>query len=225
MTEIAEFLGALVARRVDPAARTWLEHAREAVADHAALAEAFTATARRVGKRPLDVSDTEIAEAVALGVTWPMTRWTVDEVARITILLGAAARLALPELEDVATDCYRRGDNREHQAVLRAFAFLPDSKRFLETAIDACRTSIQPIFEAIACENPYPATHFPDLNFNQMVLKALFTGVALDRIVGLDGRLTPELARMARGYASERRAARRSVPADIGRLTGERDIA
>ena len=52
-----------------------------------------------------------------------------------------------------------------------------------------------------------------------MVLKALFVGVAVDRIVGLDGRLTPELARMAADYASERRAAGRSVPSDIARLT------
>jgi hypothetical protein len=55
-----------------------------------------------------------------------------------------------------------------------------------------------------------------------MVLKAFFTGVPLARVVGLDDRLTPELARMAAGFASERRAAGRSVPADIGRVTGEK---
>jgi hypothetical protein len=52
-----------------------------------------------------------------------------------------------------------------------------------------------------------------------MVLKALFTGVALDRIVNLDDRLNPELARMASDYASARRAAGRSVPADLWRAT------
>ena len=56
--------------------------------------------------------------------------------------------------------------------------------------------------EAIACENPYPARYFPELNFNQMVLKALFTGVALARIIGCDGRVTSELSRMAADYAS-----------------------
>jgi len=48
-----------------------------------------------------------------------------------------------------------------------------------------------------------------------MVLKALFNDVALARIVGLKGRLNPEMARMASDYAAERRAAGRSVPADI----------
>ncbi len=114
------------------------------------------------------------------------------------------------------------GDGAERQAVLRALPLLPVPERFLEIAVDACRSHIQPLFEAVACENPYPAFYFPELNFNQMVLKALFTGVALARILGLEGRITPELGRMAADYASERRAAGRSVPPDIGQLTGER---
>ena len=99
---------------------------------------------------------------------------------------------------------------------------LPAPERFLETAVDACRSHIQPLFEAIARENPYPARYFPELNFNQMVLKALFTGVALARVIGCDGRVTSELSRMAADYASERRAAGRSVPPDIGMLTAGR---
>ena len=39
--------------------------------------------------------------------------------------------------------------------------------------------------------------------FNQLVLKAMFTGVALERIVGLSRRVNPELSRMARDYAAE----------------------
>jgi hypothetical protein len=65
------------------------------------------------------------------------------------------------------------------------------------------------------CENPYPAAHFPEPAFNQLVLKAYFIGVPVLRILGLDRRKTPELRRMAADYASERRAAGRSVPADI----------
>ncbi len=87
---------------------------------------------------------------------------------------------------------------------------------FCSTIIDACRTNILPLFEAVACENPYPAQHFPERNFNQLVLKALFNGVALSRVVGLASRLNADLTRMAGDYADERRAAGRAVPADIG---------
>ena len=53
-------------------------------------------------------------------------------------------------------------------------ALLPDPERFCASSIDACRTNILPLFEAVACENPYPARYFPERNFNQMVLKAMF---------------------------------------------------
>ena len=47
-------------------------------------------------------------------------------------------------------------------------------------------------------------------------MKALFNGVRLERIVGLGARANAELTRMATDFAAERRAAGRSVPADIG---------
>ena len=61
--------------------------------------------------------------------------------------------------------------------------------------------------------------HFPEHNFNQMVLKSFFTGVAVERIEGLASRRSPELVRMAEAYASERRAAGRSVPPDLHLVT------
>jgi hypothetical protein len=89
---------------------------------------------------------------------------------------------------------------------------------FLDTAIDACRTNIIPLFEAIACENPYPAKYFPELNFNQMVLKCLFNRIAVSRIVGLESRLNEQLSRMADNYARELNAAGREVSEDIKRI-------
>jgi hypothetical protein len=82
------------------------------------------------------------------------------------------------------------------------------------------RTNAQRLFAAIAAENPYPARHFGALQFNQMVLKAVFVEVSVLRIEGLAERRTPELARMAEAYASERRAAGGPVPEDIARILG-----
>jgi hypothetical protein len=192
----------LVRAALDPAGRAWLDAAVAAIRapfDREAFTVAFTQAARRVGRAAL---------AGAGG--------SADEAARGVLLLRAAAVQPAAALAGLVDDLYQHGDNRERQAILRALEWLPDPDRFEALAVEACRTSIQPVFEAIACENGYPAAHFPDLNFNQMVLKALFTGVELRRIVGLQGRITAELRRMAAGYASERRAAGRSVPADIG---------
>ena len=212
----------LVDGRLAAEAREWYQRATSSGAgavERALFLPSFTATTRHVGEGLLGLRPEETARLQALGVDWPLEGWGLDDLGRVTLLLlaGERAPAAFPELVD---DCYRHGDTRERQAVLRALPLLAAGERFLAVGVDACRTSIQPVFEAIACENPYPAAHFPGLNFNQMVLKALFNGVALKRIVGLDRRVTAELTRMANDYASERRAAGRSVPSDIGLVTG-----
>jgi hypothetical protein len=139
----------------------------------------------------------------------------------VGLLLHAAAGVAPGELETLVEECFLQGDTRERQAVLRTLALLPDPGRFVPLGVEACRTSVQPVFEAIACENPFPARHFPESSFNQMVLKAVFIGVAVGRILGIEARITAELRRMAADYASERRAAGRSVPDDVAYLLGE----
>ncbi len=111
--------------------------------------------------------------------------------------------------------CYEKGDSREQESWLRGLSLLPGCERFLDTAVDACRTNIIPLFESIACENPYPARYFPELNFNQVVMKALFNFLALERIIGLEERVNPDLSRMCNDYVSEREAAGREVPSDI----------
>jgi hypothetical protein len=224
-SQVEGVLRELVERRTETASREWLARACAAIGgspDRGALLEGFTAATRRLGRARLAPTEEEIARLGGAGVSWPIGTWGADELGRVALLVAAAAHWPEPELEALVEECYRQGDGAERQAVLRALPLLPAPERFLVIAVDACRSHIQPLFEAIACENPYPARHFPELNFNQMVLKALFTGVALERIIGCDGRVTPELSRMAADYASERRAAGRSVPPDIGRLTGDR---
>ncbi len=219
-------LGGLLHSRVGPTEREWFDQSARSVAtspDLDGFIGLYTEVARHLGKVPLRLEHEERERLRQAGVDWPITTWGVDELGRVTFLLMAATHLPAVTFERLVDDCYRHGDNRERQAVLRALPLLPDPERFVSIGVDACRTHIQPIFEAIACENPYPATYFPELNFNQMVLKALFLGVAVERIAGLEQRVTLDLQRMAMDYASERQAAGRSIPGDVRRLTGERE--
>jgi hypothetical protein len=218
--EVAAVLDSVARRRLAAGAVGWFAGAAEA--GPAAFLEAFTVAGRRFGKGPVDLDGAERARLREAGVDWPLEGWGRDELGRIALIVAAAGRWSGPALVETLEAAYRQGDNRERQAVLRALPFLPDPEPFLPLAIEACRTHVQPVFEAIACENPYPARHFPEANFNQMVLKALFVGVPLDRVLGLARRVTPELVRMAADFASERRAAGRPVPPDIGRLAGAR---
>jgi hypothetical protein len=212
-------------RRVSPPARTWLAQATahaDVPFDDEAFTGSFIGAARRLGRTLVALEPEENERLRALGIDWPLSGWSLDELGRVTLLVLAAAHLSEAALKALVEECYQHGENRERQAVLCSLPLLPQAERFLTLAVDACRTNIQPIFEAIACENPYPAAYFPELHFNQMVLKALFIGVAVRRIVGLERRITLELTRMAKNYASERKAAGRSIPSDISYLTEER---
>lgn len=218
---VLESLRALVERRVDPGARAWLAAAVAAAGDPAArpaLLEAFTGAGRRLGREALAPDPAARQALTAAGVTWPVESWGLDDAGRVVLLLAAAIRWPAGAFEALVEEGYRQGDTRERRAVLRGLPLLPAAERFVPLGIEACRTSVQPVFEAIACENPYPSRYFPGPSFNQLVLKALFVGVALDRILGWGERVTAELRQMAADYASERRAAGRPVPGDVDRI-------
>jgi hypothetical protein len=226
--EVAAALLELAQTHLDARGRAWLPEAVAAARnaqDRGAFVTAFAHATRRVGRRAAEPSPTELARLRACGVRAPVTPWGVDGVVRAALLLDAAAGLAPGELDALVDDCFQRGDTRERQAVLRALPLFPDPARFVALGVEACRTSVEPVFEAIACDNPYPAAYFPEPSFNQMVLKAVFVGVPVRRVLGLEARITPDLRRMARDYASERRAAGRSVPADVHFLLGESEGA
>lgn len=167
-----------------------------------------------LGKKALALDGDEALRWSTQRPDLPIDHWGLDELGR-AILLLKIAHLPPEEYFDTVSECYEQGDSREQQSWLRGLNLLPDRSRFLDAAVDACRTNIVPLLEAIACENPYPAAHFPELNFNQMVLKSLFNAIRMERILGLESRFNPELSRMADDYASEREAAGRDVPPDI----------
>lgn len=200
---------------LDGRAAAWVARVR-AVAEGSgpvpgsAFLDELAAASRRLGKAEIALTDAERTELEGAGLSLP-PGLTLDELGRIAMLA------ALPEAEQeaIASECFHRGDARERRAVLRALPLLPAPSRFVALAASACRTHILPVFEAICCENPYPASFFTDATFHQMILKALFLDVALDRVLGLGERKTPELHRMVHDYAAERRAAGRSVPSDI----------
>jgi hypothetical protein len=222
--DVAEGLLGIVGAHAGAPARAWLAGAvrtASAPLDRGGFATAFALASRQAGRATPAPTAAEIARLEAAGVTWPVAMWGLDGLARAGLLLHAATGLLPGELEALVEECFLGGDTRERQAVLRTLPLLPDPDRFVALGVDACRTSVQPVFEAIACENPYPALYFPEASFNQMVLKTVFIEVAVRRILGLEGRITPELRRMAADYASERRAAGRSVPADVAYLLGE----
>ena len=183
-------------------ARAFLERAFDQPAD---WLTSFALAARKLPREPLAVGeDQELA--------W-LSGSPFSEAARVALLLRMSASQS--DLPGVLAECFRQGDNGEKRAVLRSLALMPSPDELVEVGTFGCRTNVVTVFEAIACENPFAAKYFPEPSFNQMVLKAVFVGVSLSRVMGLNERLNPDLSRMAQDYAAERRAAGRSVPSDL----------
>jgi len=216
LTVVERVLSASLRAGAGPEASAWLDGALAPAAGSPTLLDAYTHAPMRVGRTALGLGPGELRQLESAAPGIGFERWTRDDAARALLLIARRNHgVTGPSFVAAALECFEQGDAREQQSWLRAIALWPEAAAFLPVAIDACRTNIVPLFEALACENPYPAAHFPDRNFNQLVLKAMFNNIALSRIVGLGARVNAELTRMARDYAAERTAAGRSVPADI----------
>jgi hypothetical protein len=174
----------------------------------------FAGVGRRTRELEFKPSAAERGELEELGIIAPEA-FSLGTLTRVALLALGCAALDPHDHVSLVKEAFAKGDNGERVAVLRSLSLLPDPRRFIDIALEACRTNVQDVFAAIACDNPYAEHYFPDTSFNQLVIKALFTDVPLARLRGLKLRKNPELYRMARDYESERRAASRTVSSDL----------
>ncbi|GAA4713917.1 hypothetical protein APR04_004188 [Promicromonospora umidemergens] len=205
----------------------WLTEALTDVArDPDSISRAFAFAARRVGRAPRRPG------ADPSGVV----HGTVDDAAR------AALVVALADAVGTGQDCaerlvslYRQGDAAERRGVLRGLDALTErgdldradtdtdtgSARLvaagLDLAADALRTN-DPSLVAAAV-GPFGSRYLDQHTWRHAILKLVFQGVSLDAASSLEARADDELDRMARDFATERRAAGRPVPTDLDRLT------
>lgn len=175
------------------------------------LPTAFSLAGRKFGERTVQLEGAPLST--------PQLGWSTALCARLALLLRFALVHPAEAQRALARELYYKGDSAEKCAVLRCLALLDEPEQLVLVATDGIRSHVQPVFEAIACENPYASRHLDDAAFNQLVMKAFFTGVAVRRIHGLPRRLNPELHRMALDFEAERLAAGRPVPCDLNEVT------
>jgi hypothetical protein len=168
----------------------------------------FASVPRRLGK----VAGLTLESPPELAAHRP--HCTLTDYLRLWLITQALPQVAPAEQAAWLLQLFEAGELGEQVSILRVLPLLPEPARFLETGVQACRHNSLDVFQAIVCENSFLVEHFPPLNFNQAIMKAIFMEVSLARVERLRERITPELSRMAKGYVSERRAAGRSVPQD-----------
>jgi hypothetical protein len=164
------------------------------------------------------LSQEELSAANSVRSGWNPVDWSLDQAARIHLLLSSSADGAIfsRRLDQLCATA----DVGELVAFYRGLPLYPDPARHVLRAAEGVRTNMKAVFEAVAHRNPYPSEQLPEAAWNQMVLKALFVGSTLQPIVGLDARANPALARMLCDYAHERWAAARPVSPELWRCVG-----
>jgi hypothetical protein len=196
---------------------TWLAQEierQEASLDERRLAIALGLAGRKLRRTPLALTDENLTAADALLPGWQPQFWGSDEAARILLLIAThhgddsafAARLERLCITAEIT---------EHVSYMKGLAVFPAAGELTGRAREGVRSSIAPIFEAVACRNPYPRDYFDTDAWNQMVVKCVFGGTPLGSVVGLHERRNGELLVMLRDLVAERHAAGRPLPKDV----------
>lgn len=219
-TDIRDFLHRRLAQQLDARALAWLEEKRGRLAagapDYVFFA-AFSAAPGYTGKQTLRLTPEDMRAAGDGHTDWE--RWRIDQVGRALLLLAidkGDANAYAGSLHALST-C---ADLNELIALYQSLPLLPHAESLIALAAEGARSNMTEVFNAVALGNAYPAEHFDEASWNQLVLKALFVGSPLHAIYGLDRRANHALARMLVDYAHERWAAARIVSPELWRPVG-----
>ncbi len=216
----ATLLSEWVGRQV-PAAADWLAEAMERLGSGATDRDLYLAVSlapRKVGKDDLTLDEADLASAERARPGWSPAGWSVDQAARLAVLLAADSddETFARRLDAL----FRTGDVGELITFYRGLPLYPAPERHVARAAEGARSNMKAVFNAVAHYNPYPAEMFEEGTWNHMVLKALFVESPLYPIRGLDDRANPALMRMLCDYAHERWAASRPVSIELWRCVG-----
>lgn len=208
-----------IARHTTPAALDWLQQQisqiRQADNDNI-LFKALGMAARKMGKADLALSPQDLAQACLLRPGFDPSGWSVDLAARVALILasfnGNAAQFA------ARLDCLAdSGEINELIALYCGFALYPLGPEIEPRAREAIRSSMRPIFDAMAQRNPYPMQQFDQAAWNQMIVKTFFLDSPVWPIQGVEQRANPDLARILIDLAHERWAAARPISPELWR--------
>ena len=112
---------------------------------------------RRLGKADLALGSQELTTAAAARAGWDPGDWSVDQAARIAMIL-ATFKGDTQVFRDRLETLFRTADVGELITFYRGLPLYPDAEDCTHArAREGARSGMRPIFEAVAHRNPYPA--------------------------------------------------------------------
>jgi hypothetical protein len=147
----------------------------------------------------------------------PKQIWTLDRVVRVLLLTNVQNTSEEDYCQTIET-LFETAEINEAVALYTALPYLQYPEKWLYRATEAVRSNIGSVFDAIAFHNSYPAKHFSESAWNQLVLKCIFNDKPIHLIKDLDERANQNLANILSDFAHERWAAHRTIPPQVWRL-------
>ena len=149
---------------------------------------------------------------------WQPGHWSLLETIRI--LFNLSVIQGSDDEDAVFLQSYKITELSEQIAFLKGLPLYGHSNFALTYTKDAVRSNIQSIFAAVAQFNTYPAIHFSENEWNNMILKAIAWNYPLHNIYGIDDRINHALMKMICEYAREQEGAKRPTSIDLWRCVG-----
>ncbi|NVZ65079.1 EboA domain-containing protein [Pseudomonas gingeri] len=137
--------------------------------------------------------------------------WPHTQLAHVLLLALALEHQAAADRLPLLEQLFRWADDQEKIALLKALDWLDSQGACLGLALQAGRTNNSQVFAAIALNNPYPARHYDERGFYQLILKALGMSLDVRRTEGLAQRRSHTLNQLALDLLEEQLAADRAV--------------
>jgi len=212
------FLENLLSKRLTPTAHKWLLeklNLLETQFNKRTLYLTFATIPRFLDDQTLQLDPTEVAEAANIRDSWRVDHWTTVHTARVLCLLSITGN-AQQHLEVLET-LFSTAEVNEQVALYQGLSIFPYPQQLQMRAAEGIRTNMTVVFDAIALDNPFVRDYLPQEAWNQMVLKSLFMGRPLFRVMGIDDRGNDALSLMISDYAHERWAAGRTTSPEMWR--------
>ena len=219
-TNVKKQLDSLLALGLDSGTWTWLQGKLETLTTSPSGKDLYMTysllSSKLKSNKNLDLSklkDSILYDYLRIQKATPL------ELARMYTLLTA---LESDEFyyEPKVANLIQVADTSELETFLKYLVLLPNPANYKLSAVEALRTNVATVFDAISANNPYPAEYFNDQQWNQMYLKAAFMQQDLSKIRSVDERANADLARIISDYAHERWAASRKVDPMFWRPVG-----
>ncbi|MEE9355305.1 MAG: EboA domain-containing protein [Methylococcaceae bacterium] len=174
----------------------------------------FGMVKRKIPDQPLLLKPEQIYTLQQINPAFRVDSWTLQDWCRLALI----QMIPVEQQAEILEPLFESADKGELIVLYRSLPFMQNQHQFIHRGSEGIRTNMIDVFDAITAHNPFPAKHFGENAWNQLVIKSIFLERPLFTIWGLDNRHNSTLAMMAQDFAHERWAANRLVTPELWRL-------